>query len=155
MPLLGLLADKHLDAIDNPRLVRLKQKTLGWMFTTIYIPGKLLGGTDALSSYSLRHCTEEEVLATVHDSSLSDRQHLIGFLATVSLPPDICQPRTQANPLLLDIDTHLINSMSTEVRSITWNETKVISSSAPSVQSLTKVTPSSFPPNKGDLPPLG
>ena len=103
MPLLGLLADKHLDAIDNPRLVRLKQKTLGWMFTTVYIPGKLLGGTDALFRYSLRHCTEEEeFLATIHDSSL------IGLLATVSLPPDNYLPRTQANPLLLDIDTRVV-----------------------------------------------
>ena len=91
MPLLGLLADKHLDAIDNPRLVRLKQKTLGWMFTTVYIPGNLLGGTDALSRYSLRHCTEEEVLATVHDRRLSDRQHLIGL--------------SVQDCLLLDIDT--------------------------------------------------
>ena len=97
----------------------------------------------------------QRIHGMVHDNSLSVRQHLIGLLATVSLLPDNCQPMTQATPLLLDIDTHLINSMSTEVRSITWNETKVISSSAPSVQSLTKVTPSSFPPNKGDLPPLG
>ena len=30
MPLLGLMANRNLDSIDNLRLVRLKQKTLGW-----------------------------------------------------------------------------------------------------------------------------
>ena len=35
------------------------------------------------------------------------------------------------------IDTHLITSMSTEVRAVTWKEIKDISSSDPSMQSLT------------------
>ena len=38
-PLLGLLsADVALEKVDNPRLVRLKEKTLGWVFSSIYIP---------------------------------------------------------------------------------------------------------------------
>ena len=42
-PLLGLLsADMSLEKINNPRLVRLKEKTFGWDFQTVYIPGKQL-----------------------------------------------------------------------------------------------------------------
>ena len=38
-PLLGVLNDRSLDSIDNPRHIRLKKKTLGWMFRIIHIPG--------------------------------------------------------------------------------------------------------------------
>ena len=115
MPSLGLLADKHLDAIDNTRLVRLEQKTLSWLFTTQYIPGKLLGGTDALSRYSVHHCTEEEIWE--QDNSQSTRQHLISLLATSS-----SITATSSDPLLMDEDTDLISSMSTTVRPVTWQE---------------------------------
>ena len=50
-PLLGILNNKELDKIDNPRLFRLKVKTLPWKFSIIHIPGKLHGGPDCLSRY--------------------------------------------------------------------------------------------------------
>ena len=40
--LLGVLNDRSLDSLDNPRLIRLKEKMLGWRFKTIHIPGKKL-----------------------------------------------------------------------------------------------------------------
>ena len=40
---------KALENIDNPRLMRLVQKTLSWRFLIIHIPGKLLAGPDTLS----------------------------------------------------------------------------------------------------------
>ena len=73
-PLLNLLGDKHLDAIDNPRLVNLKQKTLGWQFKMVYIPGKMLGETDALSRYGVRHCTDEAAMVIQYDEGNSDRK---------------------------------------------------------------------------------
>ena len=79
-PLLGLLNDTAIEKIDNPRLVRLKEKTLGWQFNIIYIPGKRLGGTDALSRYGVRHseCISDD------DSGVTVRKHLIGLLAESS-----------------------------------------------------------------------
>ena len=71
-PLLGLLNNTPLEKIDNTRLVRLKEKTLGWMFDTIYIPGKLLGGADALSRYGVRHEDFETEEPNI-------RKHLIFF----------------------------------------------------------------------------
>ena len=50
-PLLGLFKDRSLDGIDNPRLRRLKEKTFGWKFTMIHVPGRSHGGPDALSRY--------------------------------------------------------------------------------------------------------
>ena len=45
VPFLCLMANRNLDSIDNLRLVCLKQKTLGWRFKVVYIPGKKLGWT--------------------------------------------------------------------------------------------------------------
>ena len=54
-PLLGILNNATLDSMDNPRIIRLTEKTMGWIFQPIYIPGKEIGGTDALSRYGVRH----------------------------------------------------------------------------------------------------
>ena len=48
-PLLGILNDKSLVDIDNPRIGRLKEKTLPWIFRVIHVPGNLNGGPDCLS----------------------------------------------------------------------------------------------------------
>ena len=48
-PLLGVLNDRSMDSLDNPRLIRLKEKTLGSRFKIIHIPGRKLCGPDSLS----------------------------------------------------------------------------------------------------------
>ena len=48
-PLVPVLSTKALENIDNPRLMRLIQKTLSWRFLVIHIPGKKLAGPDTLS----------------------------------------------------------------------------------------------------------
>ena len=48
-PLLGIINDVEFEKIDNNRLFRLKEKTLGWRFKVIHLPGKEIQGTDAFS----------------------------------------------------------------------------------------------------------
>ena len=48
-PLVKLLGDRRLDEIDNPRLFRLKQRTLMWRFQIEYQPGKMNNVADAVS----------------------------------------------------------------------------------------------------------
>ena len=48
-PLFGVLNDRCLDWVDNPRLIHLKEKTFGWRFRIIHIPGRKLCGPNALS----------------------------------------------------------------------------------------------------------
>ena len=48
-PLLGILNETCMEDIENPRLRRLKEKTLGWRFSLVHIPGSKLGGPDAMS----------------------------------------------------------------------------------------------------------
>ena len=54
-PLLGMLNNSPLEKIYNPRLERQKEKTLGWKFFALFVPGRQLGGADALSRYVVRH----------------------------------------------------------------------------------------------------
>ena len=48
-PLLGLLQGKRLEDIDNMRLRRLVEKTYGWRFKVVHIPGRKHGAPDAMS----------------------------------------------------------------------------------------------------------
>ena len=48
-PLLNILNDKSLEAIRNPRLFRLKQRTLFWRFTILHVPGRWNCAADATS----------------------------------------------------------------------------------------------------------
>lgn len=54
-PLVKLLGDRRLDEIENPRLFRLKQRTLRWRFEIEYQPGKSNHASDALSRYPNRY----------------------------------------------------------------------------------------------------
>ena len=48
-PLLKVLGDRKLEDIENPRLLRLKEKTLNWRFKVIHVPGRIHVGPDTLS----------------------------------------------------------------------------------------------------------
>ena len=48
-PLLGILNDRALDTIFNPRLVKIKERTLGWQFDIVYVPVERQAAADALS----------------------------------------------------------------------------------------------------------
>ena len=50
-PIIGLLKKKKLDEVDNPRLVRLIQKTMRWVFNVHHVSGLDNNGPDALSRY--------------------------------------------------------------------------------------------------------
>jgi hypothetical protein len=52
-PLVGLFA-KDMVAIDNPRLVRIRESVLGYVFTVEHVPGKTNAAADALSRYPLQ-----------------------------------------------------------------------------------------------------
>ena len=48
-PLLSILNDRALDTIVNPRLLRLKERTLPWRFDIVYVPGNRQAAADTLS----------------------------------------------------------------------------------------------------------
>ena len=60
-PLLGVLSDKEMDNIDNPRLYNLKEKTLRYRFSLVHVPGKntvplmLLPGIQSVTKTTWRY----------------------------------------------------------------------------------------------------
>ena len=68
-PLVQLLGDRRLDEIDNPRLFRLKQRTLRWRFDIEWQPGKSHFFADAASrhpnakTYLIDDCTVNALIA--------------------------------------------------------------------------------------------
>ena len=68
-PLVKILGDRRLDEIDNPRMFRLKQRTLMWRFRIIYRPGSKNDFSDAIS----RHPNPYAELASLAMQSDEDR----------------------------------------------------------------------------------
>ena len=60
-PLVKLFGDRELRNIDNPRLFRLKEKTLNFRFTVKYISGKKNAAADTLSRYPSLRATADDV----------------------------------------------------------------------------------------------
>ena len=55
-PLIPIFGDKELNQIGNPRIFRLKQRTLPWCFDIAYLPGKTNLAADAVSRKPTRNC---------------------------------------------------------------------------------------------------
>ena len=88
-PLTKLLGDKTLDEIPNPRLFRLKQRTLPWAFEIYWMPGKSNSFSDATSRNPAPSMTEEEIddfvsmiNVNLEDSALSYSDGLSNIIAT-------------------------------------------------------------------------
>ena len=105
-PLLKLLGDRRLDEVENPRLFRLKQRTLLWSFQMRYRPGKQNHTADALSrrpnkfaelaSLSLQSTgdKQEELLAAVIAANMQD------FFAVTW---DMCKTESANDPVTSEL----------------------------------------------------
>ena len=68
-PLKGILGDRDLSKITNPRLFKIKEKTLRYRFKMQYCPGKWHKGSDAMSRYP---ATAAEILGIFRDRNAND-----------------------------------------------------------------------------------
>lgn len=61
-PLLGILNDRSLDSIDNPRLLRMKERTLPYTFDIIHVPGTsdAIKAADSLSRHPVGKPAEND-----------------------------------------------------------------------------------------------
>ena len=143
-PLLGILNDKEMEKIDNPRLIRLKEKTLGWRFKIIHVPGKKLCGPDALSR-AMTPVKEEAHMITGGQSfnlqagpivlpsanemveymeyrdelgcDMTTRDAREGILGAIRAT--MCGELTMPDPAL-DVSECMLASMELGVRSVSW-----------------------------------
>ena len=72
-PLLGILSDRSIDDVSNPRLQRLKEKTLMFRFSICHLPGRQNKVADAASRYPTSHPEEGDTLGQLDSLPLRRR----------------------------------------------------------------------------------
>ena len=82
-PLLKILGDRKLEDIDNPRLLKLKEKTLRWYFRIQHVPGKIHVGPDTLSRKEVAACMSN-VFSTSNFSTWDIEEFESGLEAEVA-----------------------------------------------------------------------
>ena len=117
-PLLGILnEDTPLEKIENRRLIRLKEKTLGWRFKVIHIPGSKIGGPDALSrvSGSTINALEANAEMNHHFEVIDDQEDTkSGIFEAIRVP---------AQPMdFVDNEDALLSHIGLDVKSMTWED---------------------------------
>merc|ERR1711867_114358 len=60
-PLIPIIEGMGLEKVKTPRQIRLKERLMRWDLKVVYVPGKNLGGTDALSRYGICSHNDETV----------------------------------------------------------------------------------------------
>lgn len=131
--MLGILNQEiPLENIENGRLIRLKEKTLGWRFQVIHIPGAKIGGPDALSQVSGNvNALEADAVMNRHFENqmlevAEDRDGVKGMFASL---------RVSACPAdALNGEDAILSEAGLEVKSMTWED----------VQFATKKDPTSL-----------
>ena len=134
--LLGLFKDRSLDGIDNPRLRRLKEKTFGWSFAMLHIPGRLHGGPDALSRYGLQSVDAD----SQSEDDGSERHHLTALMAAPPTPDDIA-------------DAELLMAVSSSLQPIDLSTVTNASKEDATVRTVVHMVNTTFPASPDELDP--
>jgi hypothetical protein len=71
-PLTRILNDRPLESIENPRLLRIKEKTMMFDFDIIHIPGESNMAADATSRYPTRSCPVRHPIAWEEDDDMTE-----------------------------------------------------------------------------------
>ena len=144
-PLLKVFGDRHLDDIPNPRLRNLKEKSLRYKFSVVYIPGRKNHASDALSRHPVSPAAHlrlpDDSTASIYCSSLPPT-----MLASIRQAHSCSVPRITESCTTNTLDSTLIESIS-------WDDVRSATSSDPSMVHLLDEIEDGFPGPKSDLPP--
>ena len=111
-PLVKLLGDRRLDEITNPRLLRLKQRTLMWRFQIEYQPGKDNSTSDALSRYPLNHSSLS--CCSLQSEPDFEEEMIVSAIATelynhVSITRETVRSVTSDDSILQQVITYVVD----------------------------------------------
>ena len=129
-PLTKLLGDRELADIQNPRLFRLKQRTLMWRYRIVHVPGNTIPAADAASRYPS---------ATTRPSDDLD------VLAAIRVPADTED----------DLELAVIANAQTSANALgatTWERVRTETRRDDTLQRLATLVQSGFPASRDDIP---
>ena len=129
-PLLGILKDKDLSDIKNPRILNLKEKTFGFDFKIQHSPGKWNRAADAMSRNPDKACTtpNHDIIAAIFHTDLDSHN-------------PICEPS----------DVCMVGYVC-EDKSVTLSDVQRAGAQDPAYKQLKVTVHVGFPPCKNDLP---
>ena len=125
-PLIPILNHYSLDAIENPRLQRLKEKIAPYLYTAVWRAGKQLSIPDALSRAPVSHPTPEDETACADSTA-----HLRAVISVNAVASDEDVPPQDSDRTLQDL--------------------REAARLDPSYSRLRDCVTSGFPPNRYDL----
>ena len=152
-PLLRVFTDRSLEAIANPRLQNLKEKTLRYRFRMMHIPGARHRAADAMS----RHPTGSScppILELPDDvSSIIDINDLpsLGslthsFLAGIRIADDYLPHSLEYH--IQESHTAALNCL----QAVTWDRVRLVTASDPDMNQLVSIIKSGMPSHRHELP---
>ena len=137
-PLLKVFSDRLLEDIDNPRLIRLKEKTLQFRFKIVYIPGVKNVAADSIS----RHPVGEAIPLNLHDEAST-------IEVSVTPPRDLLAVIRTNEPSEMEICSQYGHP--TEViQSVTWDDIRLAMTSDPVMSQLTNLIEDGFPDRRSE-----
>ena len=115
-PLVKLLGDRRLHEITNPRLLRLKQRSLMWKFEIEYQPGKLNATSDALLRYPNKYA--EVASISMQTEVDEDEVFIIGAICNemyqaVAVTKEQVKSSTKADLVLQRVISYVVNGFLT------------------------------------------
>ena len=126
-PLVKILGDQALDDITNPRLFRLKQRTLMWRYRIRHVPGKSIPAADATSRYPSTSDSEE-----------------VNILSTIRIEAD-------TNDDLEALVVAAARSSADSLDAVTWRRVKEGTSTDDVLRLLMPLVEYGFPPSRDGL----
>ena len=135
-PLLSILNDRALDTIVNPRLLRIKERTLMWQFDIVYVPGWRQAAADSLS--------RRKSIASL--SSLS-----VENLGNVEMEDDLCQSLSDKLVALEQVTVSVVEGSKEGM--VTWKQVKEATDKDVVLTKLIEIIQRGFPESSVELAP--
>ena len=144
-PLLKLLSDDQpLDLIKNPRLQRLKERTMRYQFRIKHTPGKKNACADAASRYPVGNQEEPGSSMQV----VLEESTICSSLCHVSEAAPVAESDLE---LTVKHETMALMADSPHLQAVTWDRIKTAAARDTVCRDLVKVISSGFPHRKRDL----
>ena len=133
-PLVRIFGDRSLDEISNPRIFRLKQRTLAWMFNVFHVPGKSIPASDTTSRNPAASTQDTAAPEWLNDKTV-DHLHSI---EEMEMESDVIAS---------------VRSTLNKVSAVTWDRVKQMTLRDHTLQQLKTYIINSFPLSADTLPP--